>query len=402
GNAFDRHDLFAVRRVEDRDALGGTSSNADAVNRHADKLSAVRNEQNLVACLDREQGDELADFVGLRRIGGADALAATAGNAELVGRGALAVTIFADRQHGLFARFQLLIAFFVELGFVSDLLANHHDIIRVICALGTAFGNRTLQIGRALSRVRIDVMQDGHGDDLVAIGQIDAAHADGVAARKDAHIGDGEANALATGAGQKHVVEFRTRIDREDFIALVFELHRDLAVAVDLNEVRQLVTANRTARGREHDVEICPGILILGQRHDSGDALALLQWQHVDERLAARLRRADRQTPDLLLVDDATRGEEQNRRMRIGHEQARDEILVLRRHAGAALAAAALRTIGRQRHALDVARMADGDDHILTGDQVFVIHFGAAETDFSAAWGCELVANRNHLFLDDG
>ena len=87
--------------------------------------------------------------------------------------------------------------------------------------------------------------------------------------------------------------------------------------------------------------------------------------------------------------------------MRIGDEQAGDEILVLRGHAGAALAATALRTIGRQRNALDIACMADGDDHILTGDQVFVIHFGATETDFGAAWRCELVANCNHLVLDD-
>jgi hypothetical protein len=93
GYAFDRNDLFAVRRVEDRDALGGTSGNTDTVDRYANELSAVRNEQNLVACLDREQGDELADFVGLRRIGSANALAATTGNAELVGRGTFAIAV---------------------------------------------------------------------------------------------------------------------------------------------------------------------------------------------------------------------------------------------------------------------------------------------------------------------
>jgi hypothetical protein len=53
-----------------------------------------------------------------------------------------------------------------------------------------------------------------------------------------------------------------------------------------------------------------------------------------------------------------------------------DEILVLRRHAGAALAAATLRPIGGERHALDVAGMRHGDDHVLAGDEVLVVHIG--------------------------
>ncbi len=88
--------------------------------------------------------------------------------------------------------------------------------------------------------------------------------------------------------------------------------------------------------------------------------------------------------------------------MRVGHEQPRHEILVLRRHAGAALAAATLRAIGGERNALDIARMADGDDHILAGDQVLVVHFGAAETDFGAARRGELVTHGDHLIFHDG
>ncbi|SPU80184.1 Uncharacterised protein [Brucella suis] len=87
--------------------------------------------------------------------------------------------------------------------------------------------------------------------------------------------------------------------------------------------------------------------------------------------------------------------------MRVGHEQAGHKIFFLGGHAGTALAAAALRTIGRERYALDIACMTDGDDHILAGNQVFVVHFRAAKTDFGAARRCELVANGNHLFLDD-
>ena len=63
--------------------------------------------------------------------------------------------------------------------------------------------------------------------------------------------------------------------------------------------------------------------LVLRQRHDRGDALALLERQDVDQRLAARLRRRQRQPPDLLLVDTAERREEQHRRVRGGDEQPR-------------------------------------------------------------------------------
>jgi hypothetical protein len=79
-----------------------------------------------------------------------------------------------------------------------------------------------------------------------------------------------------------------------------------------------------------------------------------------------------------------------------------DEILVLHRHAGAALAAAALRAIGRQRHALDVAGMGDGDDHVLAGDQVLVVHVGPPVGDLGAARRGELVPDLGtELVLDD-
>ncbi len=111
----------------------------------------------------------------------------------------------------------------------------------------------------------------------------------------------------------------------------------------------------------------------------------VLERQQVDERLAARLRRRERQPPHLLLVDLSGRGEEQHRLMGRGDEQARDEILLARRHAGAALAAAPLRPIGRERHALDVAAVADQHDHVLALDEILVVHVGVAVEDLGAA-----------------
>ena len=87
--------------------------------------------------------------------------------------------------------------------------------------------------------------------------------------------------------------------------------------------------------------------------------------------------------------------------MRRRHEQLRDEILVARRHAGAALAATALRAIGRERHALDVALVADGDDAILALDQVLVFDLAFDVDDLGLTWRRELVLDGDKLALDD-
>ena len=115
---------------------------------------------------------------------------------------------------------------------------------------------------------------DGHRDDPVAVAKRDAANADRIAAGKDADIIDTEADTLAKRRRQKNIVILGAGFDGKDFIALLVEFHGDLAVAVDLDEIRQLVAADRAARRREHHVEIFPRRLVLGQRHDRGDAFA--------------------------------------------------------------------------------------------------------------------------------
>ena len=154
------------------------------------------------------------------------------------------------------------------------------------------------------------------------------------------------------------------------------------------------VVANITSR--DSQVE-----LVLGQGHDGGDALALLERQKIDQRLAARLRRRERQPPDLLLVDLSGGREEQHRLMGRGDEQARDEILLARRHRPAPLAAAALRPVGRERRALDVAAVAHQHDHVLALDEVLVIHVGFAVEDLGAARRGEVGFHLDELVADD-
>src|SRR3981189_371988 len=124
--------------------------------------------------------------------------------------------------------------------------------------------------------------------------------------------------------------------------------------------------------------------------------------EYVDQRLAAAVRRRHRQPPDLFLVDLAARGEEQHRRMGRSHEQSGDKILVAGLHARPALAAAALRTVGRQRHALDVAGMRDRDHHVLALDQVLVLDLVLLLGDLGLARSGEVALHLGEFGLDDG
>ena len=73
--------------------------------------------------------------------------------------------------------------------------------------------------------------------------------------------------------------------------------------------------------------------------------------------------------------------------MRRGDEEAGDEIVVARLHPRPALAAARLLPVGRERHALDVAAVRDGDDHVLAGDQILVVDAVDGIEDLAAARG---------------
>ncbi len=88
--------------------------------------------------------------------------------------------------------------------------------------------------------------------------------------------------------------------------------------------------------------------------------------------------------------------------MRICDEKPCDEIFVARRHARAAFAAAPLRAVGREWHALDIAAMADGDDHILFLDEVLVFHLALDVEDLGAARRGELFLDGDKLVANDG
>ena len=119
---------------------------------------------------------------------------------------------------------------------------------------------------------------------------------------------------------------------------------------------------------RRHDDERALGELAHGQQRD--DALALLQRDQVDERLALRGAARLRDLPHLLRVGAPLVGQHQQRVVRRRDEQLGDEVFLVRRRAGDAAAAAPLRAVERLGAALDVAAVGDGDDHLLGRDHV--------------------------------
>ncbi len=84
-----------------------------------------------------------------------------------------------------------------------------------------------------------------------------------------------------------------------------------------------------------------------------------------------------------------------------GYKDAGNNILVLHHHAGASLTAAPLRTIRRQRRALDIAAMGDGHHHVFALDQVFDIMFEFIFQDDRAARIGKPIANINQFIRQD-
>ena len=78
-------------------------------------------------------------------------------------------------------------------------------------------------------------------------------------------------------------------------------------------------------------------------------------------------------------------GEAQDVVVRRADEEALDEILVLQPLPAQPASAAALLAVRRDRGALDVAGVGDGDDHVLFGDQVLDRELAFVARDLGAA-----------------
>ena len=232
------------------------------------------------------------------------------------------------------------------------------------------------------------------------MGELDPAHAGRLASLEDTNVGDGEANAFAGSGRQQYVVVHAAKLNPDDAVVRR-QFHRDLAGLLDVGEIRQFVTPHVARLGGEQNLQPVPGGFLFGQRQDRGDALAFLKGKQIDHGLAAALDARLGQPPYLHAIDHADRGKEQQRRMRIGDEDMRDEIFLARGHAGAAFAAPSLDAVFGQSRALDIAGVRHRDGDVLTLDQVFVfdLHFGV--DDLGPARRRELRAHRSKPVFHD-
>ena len=273
------------------DAARGPAGDANAAHRAANQLSAVGHQYQFVTVGHREGRHHLhlRRLVAARQIDVGEALAAPPRHPVLVSGAAFAKAVVGDRQNELLAQLQFADP---RVGKLDAHLRRTARLTALLADLGPAPGARHLQIAVAFLHRDLDVPQDRHGDDVVVLGQPDAADADGVAPGEDAHVGHPETDAFALGGGQQHVVVFGARLHVDQARVLGFQLHGDLAVGHDPREVGQAVAAHGAGRGREHDVRVAPGVLVLRHGHGRRDGLGRLQREQIDQRLAAGLRGA--------------------------------------------------------------------------------------------------------------
>src|ERR1700686_5051885 len=166
-DVLDRHHMLVLGGVEYDHALGRAAGDPDALDRAADQLALVSHQHDLVGVLDRKRCDELAVAAVHRHRD--DALAAAPGGPVFERRRALAVAVFADRQHELLMGGHLDIALLAEFDGAGGVLAVGPRLLLDAAAphrIGAA------QIGRALLRVGIPVAQDGPRDQLFPLRQL--------------------------------------------------------------------------------------------------------------------------------------------------------------------------------------------------------------------------------------
>src|SRR6185436_9957430 len=330
-----RYHLVVVADVDDLDPLRGAADGADVVGQHPQDHALLRDDQQLVAGLDVGDADDGAVAVGGGDVDDADPAARL--DAILLDLGALAVAALGHRQQGA------------------------------------------------------DRLHRLHGDDVIVAAQRDAADAVGGAAHRP-HVGLLEADRHAVARADEHLAGAVGLLHGNHRVALL-DAHRDDAAGARVAEAGQRGLLDHAAQ-RPHDDELV--FLELFDRQRRRDLLAFLHRHQVGDRLALAVGADVRDLVDLQPVGAAAVRENHDVGVRRGDEQVADEVLGAGAHADAPLAAAALVAVGRDRRPLDVAGVADGDRHVLFGDQVLDVDLAGGVDDFGAPLVAVPVARFRH------
>ena len=137
------------------------------------------------------------------------------------------------------------------------------------------------------------------------------------------------------------------------------------------------------------------------QRKHGGHFFALAKLQEVDHGSATPAAVAFRNFKGFELEEAPTVGEEVHGMVGGGDEDVFDKVVVLHLGGIHATPTAFLVAVAVHRHALDVAGMADGDDHVFFGDEVFHVDVVLAKRDFGAAFVTKFGSDFVHFVADD-
>ena len=243
-------------------------------------------------------------------------------------------------------------------------------------------------------RVRL---RDLGADDPVAVLEADAAHADGLAAH-GAHVRLGKADGLTVVGRQEDVPAAVGAHDVDELVALVERECADAARA-DVAQSRERHALDRTAARGKDEERI---VVHLAHVQHGVDMLVLLHLDEVDDVHAARGAPGLRDEVALLAVAAAAVGKEEDVVMRRGGEHGVHIVLVAQRRRAHALAAALLRGVLVDGHALDVAAVRERKHALLLLDEVFDINVVLDVLDLRFALVAVLIADGNELVAQHG
>src|SRR5580704_9783791 len=339
--------------AEQADALRGTAGFADFVGVDADDLAVFGDDHYVRLFGDLKRGDDGAVAVGGLHVD--DALAAARGDAVFGEGGALAIALFGDGEHERRER-------------VLDVLV--FEFFKVLRGF-LAFLGDDLEVG----------LDGVHADDVVLLVEVHAVHAAGVAAHR-ANFGLAEKDGLAFVAGEEdHLLAVGKLC--ADQLVIRFEIDSYDSGGTRIGEFGESRFLYRAVlRGQEDEAAF---FLEIGCGDEGGEFFVLLEFHEARDGFAACCSGGFGEFVDLQPVNAALGGEEQDVAMRRGNKEMLDEVLFLGLGADAALAAARLVAVDVGGRALDVARVADGDELVGIGDEIFKLDFVDLVHDLRAA-----------------
>ena len=239
---------------------------------------------------------------------------------------------------------------------------------------------------------------DADTHDLVALGQLDGAHAVAAAAH-----GTGilliEADGLTVAGGNdEHIVAGGQSCPGQR-IPLV-QGNADQAALADVGVLLQRGALDE-ALLCDHGHKTALGVDFLALAEHVGDLFALGQLQQIDDvgALAGAAALGDGVALDA--EQAALIGNEQDIIMGGTHEHLLHDILFLAGHAGDAAAAALLGLIGSLELALDITGLGQGINALLLSDQILDIHLAGHGLDLGAAVIAKAALHLQQLTLDD-